>query len=237
MWYLPLGPQSLLWKRFADSWSTWQKTHPAHVLFLGSESGRQAVDRQGVWEPEPCGGEGRALEESLAPRPTWKGSLGHCMQAALDRTSFSAQETGTPAPAPSDANTQAIKPPSPTNPDSRSYFSPVGHAGSSAHFTHLNRIHLPRHSEPLKLAFWCVWYWRVEKRERSCLHPLATVPSPYAAVHASVSARLPGGGRQVVAAAGAQQSPSHTPATRRTVTSLVSVQAGKPPPHDNRACF
>lgn len=88
---------------------------------LSPVEGRDRPQRS-PWLPAPCG-------------------RGHCMQTALDRTSFSAQETGTPAP--SDANKQAIKSPLPTNPGvttkqgSRSYFSPVGHAGNSSHFTHL----------------------------------------------------------------------------------------------------
>lgn len=137
-----------------------------------------------VWEPEPCGGKGPAPEESLAPRPMWKGSLGHYADST-GRTFFSSGNWDPcPCSAPSDATAQAIKSPSPANPGvttkqgSRSYFSPVGHAGNSSHFTHLNRVPLPRHSEPLKLAFWCVWYRYAKKRERSRLHPLATAPGP-----------------------------------------------------------
>ena len=95
-----------------------------------------------VWEPEPCGGKGPAPEESLAPRPMWKGSL-YADSIGQDFFFSSGNWDSCPYSAPSDANKQAIKSPLPTNPGvttkqgSRSYFSPVGHAGNSSHFTHL----------------------------------------------------------------------------------------------------
>lgn len=109
----------------------------------GNPSPMEGRDRpwRSPWLPAPCG-RGRRVAGSL-----YADSIGQ------DFFFSSGNWNPCPCSAPSDANTQAIKSPSPTNPGSRSYFSPVGHAGNSSHFTHLNRVHLPRHSEPLRLAF------------------------------------------------------------------------------------
>lgn len=117
---------------------------------------RWAVDRLTGWVGTRAlwrGGTGPG--GVLGSPPHVEGVAGSLYADSIGQDFFFSSGNWNPCPcsAPSDANTQAIKSPSPTNPGSRSYFSPVGHAGNSSHFTHLNRVHLPRHSEPLRLAF------------------------------------------------------------------------------------